>query len=46
MVGSSAHELHGSGTTIVMVIRNPEYARQAQRTIRIVEESHDAQPVQ
>jgi len=38
------HELHRSGTTIVMVTHNPEYARQAQRTIhlydgRIVEES-------
>jgi ABC-type lipoprotein export system ATPase subunit len=44
-------ELHRSGTTIVMVTHNPEYARQAQRTIRlfdgrIVEESHHAQPVQ
>ncbi|MCY0989280.1 ABC transporter ATP-binding protein [Nannocystis sp. ILAH1] len=44
------HELHRSGTTIVMVTHNPEYARQAQRTIhlfdgRIVEESHHAQPV-
>ena len=38
------HDLHRAGTTIVMVTHNPEYARQAQRTIhlfdgRIVEES-------
>jgi len=44
------HELHRSGTTIVMVTHNPEYARQAQRIIhlfdgRVVEESGDARPV-
>ncbi len=38
------HELHGAGTTIVMVTHNPDYARQAQRTIqlfdgRVVEEN-------
>ncbi len=38
------HELHRSGTTIVMVTHNVEYARQAQRTIhlfdgRVVEEN-------
>ena len=37
----------GPGTTIVMVTHNPEYARQAQRTIqlfdgRVVEESASA----
>jgi ABC-type lipoprotein export system ATPase subunit len=37
-------DLHASGTTIVMVTHNPEYARQAQRTIhlfdgRVLEES-------
>ncbi|MCY1008201.1 ABC transporter ATP-binding protein [Nannocystis pusilla] len=37
------HDLHRAGTTIVMVTHNPEYARQAQRTIhlfdgRVVEE--------
>ncbi|HRI09328.1 MAG TPA: ATP-binding cassette domain-containing protein, partial [Nannocystaceae bacterium] len=41
------HELHRGGTTIVMVTHNPEYARQAQRTIhlfdgRVVEESAHA----
>jgi len=41
------HELHQSGTTIVMVTHNPEYARQAQRTIhlfdgRVVEENMHA----
>ncbi|WAS96890.1 ABC transporter ATP-binding protein [Nannocystis punicea] len=41
------HELHRAGTTIVMVTHNPEYARQAQRTIhlfdgRVVEESAHA----
>jgi putative ABC transport system ATP-binding protein len=45
------HELHQAGTTIVMVTHNPEYARQAQRTIqlfdgRVVEEtSGPARPV-
>ena len=44
------HELHGSGTTIVMVTHNPEYARQAQRTIhlfdgRVVEENSHARTV-
>ncbi|WAS95770.1 ABC transporter ATP-binding protein [Nannocystis punicea] len=43
------HELHRSGTTIVMVTHNPEYARQAERTIhlfdgRVVEESGHARP--
>jgi putative ABC transport system ATP-binding protein len=38
------HEMHGAGTTIVMVTHNTEYARKAQRTIqlfdgRVVEES-------
>jgi putative ABC transport system ATP-binding protein len=45
------HELHRAGTTIVMVTHNPEYARQAQRTIhlfdgRVVEESAHARPVE
>ncbi|PCC67846.1 putative ABC transport system ATP-binding protein [Nannocystis exedens] len=40
-------ELHRSGTTIVMVTHNPEYARQAERTIhlfdgRVVEEGGHA----
>ena len=29
------HELHRAGTSIVMVTHNPEYARQAQRTIHL-----------
>ncbi|MBL9104449.1 MAG: ABC transporter ATP-binding protein [Myxococcales bacterium] len=38
------HDLHRAGTTIVMVTHNPDYARQAQRTIhlfdgRVVEET-------
>jgi putative ABC transport system ATP-binding protein len=38
------HDLHRAGTTIVMVTHNPDYARQAQRTIhlfdgRVVEEN-------
>ena len=44
------HELHRAGTTIVMVTHNPEYARQAQRTIylfdgRVVEENAHARAV-
>ncbi|MCY1070290.1 ABC transporter ATP-binding protein [Nannocystis sp. RBIL2] len=42
-------DLHRAGTTIVMVTHNPEYARQAQRTIhlfdgRVVEEQLHARP--
>jgi putative ABC transport system ATP-binding protein len=44
------HELHRGGTTIVMVTHNPEYARQAERTIhlfdgRVVEEDSHARAV-
>ena len=43
-------ELHRAGTTIVMVTHNPDYARQAQRTInlfdgRVVEEAAHARAV-